>query len=106
MAATDTYVHLQTRRAGKLKGECIAPGHEDDIAVRGWSWGVSAQTAMGSVQATARRSYRELSFVKGADTASTGLLSALARYRSAPPAITFPLVRIRTSRQCRCWSTY
>ena len=78
MAATDTYVHLQTRRAGKLKGECIAPGHEDDIAVRGWSWGVSAQTAMGSVQATARRSYRELSFVKGADTASTGLLSALA----------------------------
>lgn len=75
---TDTYLHLQTRRAGKVKGECIAPGHADDIAVRAWSWGVSAPTAMGSVQATVRRSYKNLTFVKGADTASTALLSALA----------------------------
>lgn len=75
---TDTYLHLQTRRAGKVKGECVTPGHTDDIAVRAWSWGVSAPTAMGSVQATVRRSYKNLTLVKGADTASTALLSALA----------------------------
>lgn len=74
----DSYIHLQTRRAGKAKGEGVATGHEGDILVRRWNWGVSAQTAMGSVQATARRSYRSLVFVKGTDTASTGLLSALA----------------------------
>jgi hypothetical protein len=54
--STDTYLHLQTRRAGKVKGECVTPGHADDIAVRTWSWGVSAPTAMGSVQATVRPS--------------------------------------------------
>jgi type VI secretion system secreted protein Hcp len=75
---TDTYLHLQTRRAGKVKGECITPGHQDDIAVRTWSWGVTAPAAMGTVQATTRRSYKNLTFVKGTDTASTALLSALA----------------------------
>ncbi|WP_338415391.1 type VI secretion system tube protein Hcp [uncultured Sphaerotilus sp.] len=75
--STDSYLHIQTKRAGKVKGECVAPGHADDIAVRSWSWGVSAPTAMGSVQATARRSYKNLTFVKGTDTASTALLSAL-----------------------------
>lgn len=77
---TDTYLHLQTKRAGKVKGECITPGHQDDIAVRTWSWGVTAPTAMGSVQATARRSYKNLTFVKGTDTATTALLSALATH--------------------------
>lgn len=75
---TDTYLHLQTKRAGKVKGECLTPGHEDDITVRAWSWGVAAPTAMGSVQATARRSYKNLTFLKATDTASTALLSALA----------------------------
>lgn len=75
---TDTYLHLQTKRAGKVKGECVAPDHQDDITVQSWSWGVSAPTAMGSVQATARRSYKNLTIVKGTDTASTALLSALA----------------------------
>ena len=70
----DSYIHLQTRRAGKVKGEGVATGHEGDILVRRWNWGVSAQTAMGSVQATARRSYRSLVVVKGTDTASTGLM--------------------------------
>lgn len=74
----DIYLHIQTKRAGKLKGESIAPGHTDDIIVRHWTWGVMAQAAMGQVQATARRSYKNLVVVKYADTASTGLLSALA----------------------------
>lgn len=76
--ASDIYLHLQTKRAGKAKGEAVASGHEGDICVRSWNWGAMASSAIGATQATARRSYKCLTLVKGFDTASTALLSALA----------------------------
>jgi type VI secretion system secreted protein Hcp len=76
--ASDIFLHLQAKRAGKLKGEAIAPGHEDDIQIHSWRWAVSGSSAVGSVKATGRRSYSGLTLVKGLDTASTPLLSALA----------------------------
>lgn len=75
--ASDIFLHVQTKRAGKLKGEAISQGHEDDIEVLGWSWGLSAGSAMGSGRATAKRSYKELSVVKAIDAASTALMAAL-----------------------------
>jgi len=30
-AAVEVYLHMQSRRAGKIKGEARAPGHVDDI---------------------------------------------------------------------------
>lgn len=75
---SDIFLHVQTRRAGKVKGEANTAGHEDDIIVRTWSWGVSAPTAVGSSQATARRAYKNLSIVKSLDAATTALFSALA----------------------------
>lgn len=74
----DFYLHVQTKRAGKLKGEAMAPGHEDDIVIVHWDWGLSAGSAIGSVQATGRRSYTALTLVKQIDSASTALMSALA----------------------------
>ena len=76
-AASDIFLHVQTRRAGKIKGEGTTDGHRDDIGVHGWSWGVDANTAIGSSASTARRSYRQLVVTKSIDSASTGLLSAL-----------------------------
>lgn len=76
--ASDIYLHVKTRRAGKIKGEASAPDHADDIVVSAWNWGLSAGSALGSGQATARRSYKHLGIVKGIDSASTGLMSALA----------------------------
>ena len=76
-AFADVFLHLVTQRAGKIKGEGTTAGHADDIAVRTWSWGVAANTAIGATKATARRSYRNLVLTKGVDSASTGLLSAL-----------------------------
>ena len=76
-AASDMFLHVQTKRAGKIKGEVTTEGHKDDIAVFTWVWGVSANTAIGSTAATARRAYRHLVLTKGIDSASTGLLSAL-----------------------------
>lgn len=75
--SADVYLNVQTKRAGKVKGEASAEGHEGDILLRRWNWGVAASSALGSTQATARRSYKSLTIVKSIDTASTALLSAL-----------------------------
>ena len=74
----DTFLHVQTRRAGKVKGEAASQGHTDDITVAGWHWGLTAGSALGDTQATARRSYTALTVVKGIDLATTALMSALA----------------------------
>lgn len=78
MAASDIYLHVQTKRAGKVKGESVAAEHEDDIVVRAWRWGVQASSALGTAQPTARRSYQALTIVKDIDSASTSLMAALA----------------------------
>jgi type VI secretion system secreted protein Hcp len=75
----DIFLHVQTQRAGKIKGEVTTENHVGDIEVRSWRWGVNATTAIGSTEATGRRQYKHLTVVKGLDTASTGLLSALVR---------------------------
>mgnify|MGYP003477905328 CR=1 FL=1 len=74
---SDTFLHVQAKRAGKIKGEATSEGHVDDIAVVSWNWGVSASSSIGSTGATARRSYKSLSVHKTIDSASTGLLNAL-----------------------------
>ena len=74
----DTFLHVQTRRAGKVKGEASSPGHTDDIVLDGWRWGLTAGSAVGETRATARRSYTALTVFKHIDQATTALMSALA----------------------------
>ncbi|HET9646435.1 MAG TPA: type VI secretion system tube protein Hcp [Burkholderiaceae bacterium] len=76
--ASDIFLHVQTKRAGKVKGEGATAGHVDDIEVVSWNWGASAGSSAGSLAPTARRSYRQLVVAKRIDAASTALLSALA----------------------------
>jgi len=75
---SDIFLNVRAKRAGKVKGEATSPGHEDDIVIQSWHWGVAASSAIGSTQATGRRSYRGLTVVKLIDSATTGLMSALA----------------------------
>lgn len=77
LGKSDIFLHLQTKRAGKLKGESNAVGHVDDILVQSWMWAVSSTAAVGSVQANARRSYSALTLFKTIDVATTALMSAL-----------------------------
>ena len=77
-AGSDMFLHVQAKRAGKIKGEARQLGHEDDIIVRGWRWSVSQASALGSTQALSRRSYSALTVIKGIDHATTGLMAALA----------------------------
>ncbi len=74
----DVFLHVQTRRAGKIKGESIQRNHEEEIVVKGWTWGVSSSSALGSSQATGRRAYKALTVIKQIDAATTALMSALA----------------------------
>ncbi|MBX3623021.1 MAG: type VI secretion system tube protein Hcp [Rhizobacter sp.] len=76
--AIDVFLSVQTKRAGKLKGESQAVDHKEEIVVHGWSWGIAASSALGSAQATGRRSYKNLSVTKRIDSASTSLMSVLA----------------------------
>jgi len=74
----DVFLSIQSKRAGKIKGEAQSPDHRDEIVVHGWQWGVAASSSIGSAQATARRSYKNLVVTKRVDSATTGLLSVLA----------------------------
>lgn len=76
--AADVFLSVRTKRAGAVKGEAKAAGHETEIAVDGFHFGLRASTAVGSTQATARRQYEQLRVVKRLDSATTSLLSALA----------------------------
>ncbi len=75
---SDIFLHVQAKRAGKLKGESKVANHVDDIQVESWMWGVSSFSAADSTQARARRSYTALTLFKRIDLASTALMSALA----------------------------
>ena len=74
----DAYLSVRTKRAGELKGEVSAKGHENSIDVHGFEFGVAASSAIGSGQATARRQYKHLVVMKRLDSSSTSLMSALA----------------------------
>lgn len=77
VSRSDVFLCLQTRRAGTIKGEAATQGHEGEIEIRGWHWGVSASSAIGAVGPAERRSYKQLVVLKRIDSASTGLLNAL-----------------------------
>ncbi len=77
-SAIDVYLSVQTKRAGKLKGESQGVDHKDEIEVHGLSWGLAASSALGSSQATGRRSYKNLVITKRIDASSTALMSVLA----------------------------
>jgi len=76
-AECHSYLRLSTKKAGAVKGECEVEGHDGEIAVHAWSWGVQAGTAMAATRATALRAFKHLVLRKGIDAASTGLLGAL-----------------------------
>ena len=74
----DMFLHVQAKRAGKIKGEALQPGFENDILVLGWRWGLAQSSALGHTQALSRRSYTALTVTKSLDLATTGLMAALA----------------------------
>lgn len=79
MGGVDSYLSVQSRRSGAIKGEAIANGHTDEIIVVGWRWGMKCSSALGDSYSTVRCSMQELTVTKLLDAASTGLMSVLVR---------------------------
>lgn len=73
----EAFLNAQAKTSGKLKGECVEPGHEGDIQLITWNWGMQQSSALGSTAATGRRAFRQLVVTKYADTATTGLLNTM-----------------------------
>jgi len=76
--ASDIFLSVTAKRAGKVKGEARSPGHADDIVVSGWRWGLSVSSSVGMTRETSLRSYNALTVYKQIDSATTALMSALA----------------------------
>lgn len=75
---SDIHLHVQTERAGRIKGESRDSAHADEIQVLGWNWALQASPGVGSTRQRARRNYTALSVLKKIDAATTPLMSALA----------------------------
>ena len=65
--STDAFLKL-----GDLKGESIVDGHEDEIQVLAWSWGMTqaGTTHEGTGGGAGKVNVQDISITKTADTAS------------------------------------
>lgn len=77
-AGADAYLLVDGKKQGAVKGEASTPGHEEEITVKAWHWGVTSPTAVGTSHATGRRVYQVLRIDKHVDASSTKLMNALA----------------------------
>ena len=69
------FLKIDGTRQGAIKGEARDAGHNDEIDVLGWTWGMEGNLVHGQV--TAKTAVRELKITKRVDKATTGLMSAL-----------------------------
>jgi len=78
----DMYLAVTSARAGAIRGEAAALEHADEIVVRGWCWGMAANTDAasrggGQGGTPARRALRPFIVDKHLDRASTSLMAVL-----------------------------
>lgn len=73
-------VEMFLKLAG-CEGESIATGHENEIELLGWNWGVTNQgsSSMGGGSGTGKASFHDLSISKYVDKASSTILSNCAK---------------------------
>jgi type VI secretion system secreted protein Hcp len=94
-SGADMFLSVRSARAGDIKGESVATGHDEEIIVNGWSWGMTQQVAAaapagggGSArQAGQRRSLRPLTVYKQLDRATTSLMAVLGNNDSVRTAV-------------------
>jgi type VI secretion system secreted protein Hcp len=82
----DVFLKVDLAKSGPVKGESQDASHPDEIELTGWSWGMSAATAMGTGKSL-RPSVNALRVTKRVDRASTVLMSALRSNDSVKKAV-------------------
>jgi type VI secretion system secreted protein Hcp len=63
-----------------VRGEATEPGHENEMTITGWSWGMTTSDATGTGRRGLSTALSELKIVRWADSASTGLMSVMRRH--------------------------
>ncbi len=81
--STDAFLKL-----GDLKGESIVDGHEDEIQVLSWNWGMSqaGTTHKGTGGGAGKVDVQDMTISKTADTASPNLAMACCNGKHFPEA--------------------
>lgn len=74
---SDIFLKIKAKKAGEIKGEVTDKDHAGEIQINTMTWSVKAASAIGSTQATGRRSYTGLTVTKAIDAASTRLMNML-----------------------------
>jgi type VI secretion system secreted protein Hcp len=92
LATGDMFIKIEGGRMGPIKGESTDLTHPDEIQVKSWSWGMrgnaSATVSAGSsAKGSNQVSISELTFTKGVDSASTGLMVALRSNEAIKKAV-------------------
>lgn len=75
--AGDMFLKVNGGRSGAIAGESQAQGHNNEIEVLAWSWGMQGQPSLGGGGPSGKATVRELRITKRVDKASTALMSAL-----------------------------
>lgn len=81
--AADYYLKIDT-----IPGECKVSGHENEIEIESFSWGVrsTGAKAFGGNGVAARAAFQDVNLVKRFDRASTALLQACCLGQHIPKA--------------------
>ena len=112
----EVFLSVTAKRAGPIKGEARASDFAEQIIVRGWRWGVKASSAIDDRTPTGRRSYTALTVVKGIDSATTPLISALVTNDEIKEAVltmrraggdqeVFFVIMLKSARVSSIWPT-
>lgn len=76
MSKLDMFLALNGSRQGAIRGESIVAGHESEIEVKGWSWGMSQEINPLTNKAS-KTAPQAITFSKEVDSASTAIMSAI-----------------------------
>lgn len=77
MAKADMFLRLTGQKTGQVRGESDVRGHEGEIEIAGWSWGMSTSGAIAGGGTAARTALSELRVNKHTDSSSTQLMSVM-----------------------------
>lgn len=77
MARSDMFLTATGKRTGVIVGESNDKHFAKAIDVVGWSWGMTAPTAVGGAQRTGRTLMQDLKITKRVDKSSTALMSVM-----------------------------
>lgn len=82
LAAVDYFLKIDG-----IEGESTAKGHEKEIEILSWSWGVSQNSVASTARATSRPCVSDISFTKMTDKSTPALMLSAVMGMPIPKAV-------------------